>query len=411
MSHRSIVFLVASCLVACSSSDSASSSDTGNSDASAGTDGAAKVDGGIAPVDGSSAQTDGAARTDAPATNDGGEALSLSFAFIGCNRISKADWNPQTNPSAANVAQLTQTLTDVAALPDAPKFLFFTGDLVLGLVQDTTILKGQLDGWAALYKAHPVAAKVALVPLVGNHEMLYKTQINGAKAELSNPAADAVWAQWLTGSGFATHAGNGPTNAGANADALQDDQSKLSYSFDEGGAHFVVLNTDTWTTTADPATQSTQIGWIALQWLRADLAAAQASAQTASIFVFGHKPIVNPTGNATADGAINPALTAGIEAAIDGTPKVKGFFGAHAHEWDAHTLPGTRGVYQIVAGNGGSALETGWTANPPYYGFTVARVYTSGRVGIVSYRRPVPSPYNATTTTAAQPEAEMTIAP
>ena len=68
-------------------------------------------------------------------------------------------------------------------------------------------------------------------------------------------------------------------------------------------------------------------------------------------------------------------------------------------------------MYQIVAGNGGSALESGWTANPPYYGFTVARVYTSGRVGIVSYRRPVPSPYNAPSATPAQPEPEITIAP
>ena len=322
VSHRSIVFLVASTLVSCSSSDSASSNATGASDASAGTEAGARADSGIAPVDGSSAQNDGAARPDASATTDSGDGLALSFAFVGCNRISKADWNPQTNPSAANVAQLEQTLTDVAALADAPTFLFLTGDLVLGLVQDTTVLKGQLDGWAQLYKAHPVAAKVALVPLVGNHEMLYKVTTSGTKIELSNPAADAVWTQWLTGNGFATHAGNGPTNAGANADALQDDQSKLSYSFDEGRAHFIVLNTDTWTTTADSATQSTQIGWIALQWLRADLAAAQASAQTASIFVFGHKPIVNPTGNATADGAINPALTAGIEAAIDGTPKV-----------------------------------------------------------------------------------------
>jgi len=337
----------------------------------------------------------------------GGDDVALSFVFVGCNRISKADWHRTTNPSAANVAQLQQTLTDIAAIPRTPKFVFFTGDLVLALEKDSTVLAGQLDGWSRLYKAHPVSSKVELIPMTGNHEMLYKDQSSGL--ELSNPGADQVWTQWLTASGFGAKAGNGPTSAAPNADALQDDQSKLSYSFDASGVHFVVLNTDTWTTTG--SSSATKLGWVALHWLKADLTAAQANPQISSIFVFGHKPVVNPNGSTLADDAINPSLTAGVKEALDGTPKVKAYLAAHAHEWDARKLTGARGVYQVIAGNGGSALESDWAASPPYYGFSEARVYTSGRVGVVSYQRPVPSPYNSPTVAAAKPVPELTIFP
>jgi hypothetical protein len=114
---------------------------------------------------------------------------------------------------------------------------------------------------------------------------------------------------------------------------------------------------------------------------------------------------------ALADDAINPALTAGLGGALDGTPKVKAYLAAHARECDARKLTGARGVYQVIAGNGGSALEAGWAASPPYYGFSEARVYTTGRVGIVSHQRPVPTPYDSPTVVAANPAPELTIVP
>lgn len=353
-----------------------------------------------APLD---ASAEGGGRAD----DAGAESLATSFVFTGCNRVQGGDWDVNLNPSSANLPQLQRTFADVAALADTPKLFFFTGDLVLGLRKGSAELAGQLEGWAAVYEADPIAKKVPLVPLVGNHEVLYTDKASGN--ELSNDKADATWTQWISAHGFDAHAGNGPTNAPPNADALQDDQSKLSYSFDDGANHFVVLNTDTWTTTPAPATGSTAIGWIALAWLEADLAAAQAKAGIAHVFVFGHKPIVAPSGSTSADEAVNPALAANVAALLDRTPKVRGYFCAHAHEWDARKLPGKRGVYQIVAGNGGSKLETKW--KDPYYGFTEARVYTSGRVGIVSYGRPVPTPYTASPAFAASPAPERTIAP
>ena len=124
----------------------------------------------------------------------------------------------------------------------------------------------------------------------------------------------------------------------------------------------------------------------------------------------GHKPILAPSGSTAAADAVNPALASKLASLLDGTPKVRGYFCAHAHEWDARKLPGARGVYQIVAGNGGSQLESGWNVATPYYGFTQARVYQSGRVGIVSFQRPVPSPYTASASPAT-PATEMIIAP
>ena len=172
-----------------------------------------------------------------------------------------------------------------------------------------------------------------------------------------------------------------------------------------------MLNTDTWTTTPDGSTQSTQIGWVALHWLENDLAAAQQNPALTAIFVLGHKPVVSPLGQTSAADAINPALASAVAALLDGTDKVKGYLCAHAHQWDAAKLPGKRGVYQIVAGNGGSRLESGWNVAAPYFGFTEVRVYGSGKVGVTSWQRPVPSPYDAASTQAATPVAELTIAP
>lgn len=335
----------------------------------------------------------------------GGDRVVSSFVFVGCNRLQKADLDPTTDPSSANLPELQQTFADIAALPDKPKYFFFVGDMVTNLVSGSSTLQTQLDAWAQVWAASPLAGQIELVPGVGNHEMLYK---NSNKDEVSNPSADAVWTAWLAANHFDTHAGNGPTNAPPNADALQDDQSKLTYSFDDGGAHYVMLNTDSWTTTPDSTTGSTQIGWVAENWLAADLAAAQANPAITGIYVFGHKPVVAPT--SSSDGALNSALVTPIEQLLDGTPKVKGYFDAHVHEWWSTQLPGARGVYQIVAGNGGSQLESAWTEPNPYFGFTLVKIYASGTVGVVSYRRPAPTPYNAATSTAATAAPELTIA-
>jgi hypothetical protein len=112
---------------------------------------------------------------------------------------------------------------------------------------------------------------------------------------------------------------------------------------------------------------------------------------------------MSPAGDTDSSEAIHPTLVTALETLLDGTPKVKGYFTAHAHLWDSRKLPGARGVMQIVAGNGGSSLDPGGT----FYGFTEARVYASGKVGIVSWQRPVPNPYDSARAVKALPAAEL----
>jgi hypothetical protein len=139
--------------------------------------------------------------------------------------------------------------------------------------------------------------------------------------------------------------------------------------------------------------------------------AAQANAKTTGIYVFGHKPLVAPGGATDSDSAINPALAPAIMALFDANSKVRGYFTSHAHQWVQASLTGARAVPQIIAGNGGSALDTTWTVPTPYFGFTVARIYASGKIGIVNYQRPAPTPYNAATTTPAVAQPEFFLSP
>jgi hypothetical protein len=101
-------------------------------------------------------------------------------------------------------------------------------------------------------------------------------------------------------------------------------------------------------------------------------------------------------------------FTSALESLLDQTTKVRGYFCAHAHLWDATRLPGPRGVYQVVAGNGGSPVESSWAA--PFYGFTEVRIYSTGKVGVVSHERPVPSPYDGPASPTT-PRNEVVISP
>jgi hypothetical protein len=329
-----------------------------------------------------------------------------SFAYVGCNRIQHSDWKKieSTDPSSANQPQLTQTLQDIAGLSPAPQFFFFVGDLVVNLEPDQgTVLKQQLDAWMPIFDASPALTRTTLVPLPGNHEMLQK--VNGT--EIPNPATDPIWVTWLRENRLDGCAGNGPMPAGTNPDLLVDDQSRISYSFDHDTIHFVLLNTDT-------ANIPNQAGWIAYNWIASDLRKAQRNPNINAIFVLGHKPIHVPDEAAESEDAIldtpqYPLATALLRL-LRGTPKVKAYLCAHAHEWEARRLGGSGGVWQVIAGNGGSELEPDWhPAGGTFYGFTLVKLYTSGKVSVTSFQRPVPEPYFSADPppSPAQPQPEL----
>ena len=335
-----------------------------------------------------------------------GPRVEFSFIVLGCNRLQHSDWDKSTNPSSANVPQLRQTFADITRLNPIPPFVFFTGDLVLNLAQDDgETLRGQLNAWAQLYRGDTsgIAQQTTLVPLTGNHGLLQEIKSDeskGAKLEVLNPAAFPVWLAWLSSNGFDQFAGNGPTNAAPNLDLLSGDESRLTYSFDVGGVHFIVLNTDSLTTNLN-------IGWIAYNWIEEDIFKAQKNKDIKSIFVLGHKPIIAPKEAVEPGNAIINPLSFQLASLLNRSSKVKAYLCAHAHLWEARQLGDSNAAWQVIAGNGGSQLEKSW--NPPggpYYGFTLVRLYQNGKVGVVSYGRPVPDPYFADSAqpALAQPE-------
>src|SRR5689334_13344142 len=194
-------------------------------------------------------------------------AVAYSFAVVGCNRLAAPESLGVV--STANVQQLNRTFADIAAMNPKPNFLFFAGDLVFGYTNDSTALDRELKGWIALYQASPLASSgVELVTIPGNHE-------TDNLAKVAIPAGERVWLRNMAP--YISRGGNGPAAGGA--DALQTDQSKLTYSFDFKDAHFLALNTD-------PVGKD----WhVPNSWVASDLAAAR-SKGAKHIFVIAHKP-------------------------------------------------------------------------------------------------------------------------
>jgi len=310
--------------------------------------------------------TDSPSSSDVPIDAAEAGAPAMRFAYVGCNRLSAKDADPTTNPSTANLEQLQRTFNEIAALDPKPSIFFMAGDLVLGLT-DTPTLDAELAAWKPLWESSAAkAAGIRLVALPGNHESETK---DATGTEVPYAGAEETWlaemAPYIAGS-------NGPTAGGA--DGLATDQSKLTYSFDVGTTHFVVLNTDPMGTTG---------GTVPVKWIASDVGAAHA-AGAKHIFAIGHKPAwpspVTPTDGFT-DSTVRDAFWSTLEDA-----GAEAMLAAHNHLW-FETQPHPGKTWQVVAGNGGSKLEKGVTGG--YYGFTVIDVMDA-KVTVTSYGRDVP---------------------
>lgn len=330
-----------------------------------------------------------------------------TYAFVGCNRISGGDASkdPRANRSTANVPQLTQTLADLSSstlVSPKPSLFFFLGDIVDNEATDQgQTLTSQLAAWATAFKSQ---VPVPMVAVAGNHEMLQQTG-SDEDTEFPNPPTQAVWLDWVNSNGFAALAGNGPTPATYPDDSLMFDDSKMSYSFDvtfnlsigTRKVHFVVINTDTMNTVTSPLNSNYKTAaWIPLNWIKADIQAAAADSTVGAIVLLGHRPITVPT--IAGENPIDPTLGAELATFLAGVPKFAFYACAHAHLWSPQDAAGTD-VLQIVAGNGGSELESNWfngTPPPPewqamgapYFGFSVITVHQSGAIGLYHVWRP-----------------------
>jgi hypothetical protein len=387
-------------------------------------------------------------KKDAPPAAPG---QALTFAFVGCNRLPDADAKTVGSASTANVAQLKQTLADIAALK--PQYLFLAGDVVAGLKPGTTELDQQLTDWKALVKQaanikdikhfDPVqdAAKgiSGLVVLTGNHEMLYKQSTKGdaASAAAATPTLvddeddtpgqtefpnQAAYGYWQDKMAHYIANTNGPGSGGK--DMLQNDEKGLSYSFTVGANLFVILNTDAQSQPNNPAVtppaNGKTIGYIPLHWIKKTIQDAQADPKVANIFVMGHKPLIaskpkTATTGASASASASASSSASAASGADkikvpgeksilpdqakklfdllnANSKVRAYLAAHAHEWDFNKKMKKLGedghVPQIIAGNGGSPPKKSvWKDG--YFGFTLVTISDKGQITAQSYGRPI----------------------
>lgn len=349
--------------------------------------------------------------------------VTMSFVFVGCNRVG---WGAKDGvplpPSTANTPQLLQTFEDIKTLETtrgrAPEYLFLVGDLVRNETSART-LKSQLALWQGLWDNGALAgSKTTLVPVTGNHEVLDSVEYaDGSFYEVPNSASNGAWVGWINANNHPPQPGNGPTPTNSPGDLLKGDNSQLTYSFDAKTSagktvHFVVMNTDTdssygttdtscYQPTTTPVTYNGHPvagttsqavpGWIALDWIQQDLAAANADLT----FAFGHKPLVYPstaqpsdpsTGRDTLFNCADQMLAQDLYTSFKGSESFVAYLVAHKHLWDAFEINGD--LWQIVAGDAGSNLEQG-----DQFGFTLIEIHQSGKVVATPYVRPVPTPY------------------
>ena len=169
----------------------------------------------------------------------------------------------------------------------------------------------------------------------------------------------------------------------------------MTYSFDIGDVHFVVINTDTLTTNIDNDTKAPHIGWVPYSWIEQDIRKAQADPKLSAIFVIGHKPIMDHP-KAEEKAILNTKkhpLGDQLQALFQANNKVRAYLCAHEHLWDCSQLKHAPKVWQVIAGNAGSKLNSKWDpTGGTFFGFSQINIYASGKVGLVNYRRPTPRP-------------------
>ena len=346
-------------------------------------------------------------------------ALLLSFSTVGDSRQDPASPDPSTLPLSGQDAiwlQNTKALTRILDGVDSQdsKLLFFNGDMIMGygnaIAPTDTSLSGILKSDVmAFYKQYAfwrgmVASLMErgtyVVPVAGNHETQWKA--GGKKAQAANENAwranmadlilddarfknlfNVVPTSEATGDNRAENPGDG-----SGGTKLATDQSKLSFSFDFQGSHFVVINTDPVGNDSHAPTQ----------WLAADLAAAKARGAQ-HMFVFGHK--LAYTYYFGADVPASPALplpgkASGLDVDVPARDAFwdvieqynATYFCGHEHIFNLSQPRGN--AWQILVGSGGSpfeALPTDATVGPldRYYAWATIHVFKNGKVKLYAY--------------------------
>jgi hypothetical protein len=328
----------------------------------------------------------------------------LSFSTLGDSRQDPTSPDPTTLPLSGqdkiwlqNTKAWSRILNTIQSrnVPQVPNLLFFDGDMIMGY-GDTNIPSDKLAFWqqygfwrgmvGGLMETH-----LYVVPVPGNHEVQCKAcgkialvqNENAWRANMGDLIMDTQRFQNL----FGVQPTNINTADNSGLDNLSTNQSQLSYSFDLGGSHFVVLNTDPVGNDAHAPTQ----------FLAADLAAA-AGRGLKNFFVFGHKAAYTYYFGKNTPLPTAPSGLDNFPAARDQFWQVIELYGAIyfcGHEHIFHISKplglGDNHSWQVLVGSGGSPFEakpTDVTINPQTdrdYAWVTVNIQQSGRVTMTAY--------------------------
>jgi hypothetical protein len=313
----------------------------------------------------------------------------MSFATVGDSRA-----DPETAETRQDKAYLQNTRALARILREIqatrPTALFFNGDMIMGYGAVRTNMYRQYAYWRGMV-AGLMENGTYVVPVSGNHEMQQKGKdAAGKTGKVARIENEQLWREnmgdlildldrWKAVTGTQATAfdiDNAPAAGGP--DGAQTNQSQLTYSFDVGGSHFAVIDTD-------PVGND---GHGPAHWLAEDFEKARARGAR-HFFAFGHKPAytyyykdgVEPDGmdiypdNADAFWSVMEQYGAA-------------YFCGHQHIFNARQPAAAHGgkAWQVVVGSGGSPFtaKAGDSRNPQdrMYAWAVVRIHASGKVRV-----------------------------
>jgi len=347
----------------------------------------------------------------------------LTFSTMGDSRLESTDSTLQGQDKKwlQNSKVLARVMTESKKQHHATMFMF-NGDMIMGygdaslpasmpattdafLATDLAQNATQYAFWRGQI-ASTLEAGTYVVPVPGNHEVQCSTKINkscssangGKNALVSNETAwrsnmgdlilDATRFQSIVGKPADNFSvANNPCPSGVGCtDGTTTDQSKLSFSFDVGFSHFVIINTDA--VGRDSHAPTT--------WLANDFAAAKTRGAV-NFFVFGHKPAYTYY-YAGADLTKKSGLDADEAGAAAFWSVIQQYgatyFCGHEHIFNAMqpqpSIAPPAGsskwsAYQILVGSGGSPFDAPSTdplATDRMYAWATVAVRASGKVNV-----------------------------
>ena len=267
----------------------------------------------------------------------------------------------RTKTGVSEVAIASPTITDILnsdIMQHYTQYAFWRG-MVANLMETTTYV----------------------VPVPGNHEVQCKRCAKVAQVENENAWRDNMGDLLPDTSRFTKLVGSAPENISPTvpgvADGITTNQLQLSYSFDVGLSHFVVINTDA----------VGKDGRAPTQWLEDDLTKADVRG-VKRIFVFGHKPAVKyefvgaPAAKTTDSLNDNDAVAAQAFWTVIDNHKATYFCG-HEHAYNV-SQPFGKSAYQVMVGTGGSPFDaqpnSNFTASDRLYAWATVQITQSGKV-------------------------------